>query len=477
MPKTSVGSRSDVEAQQCATRLAAALTADEPALLSSLDFGPHVTQGDGGGARIIIGDQSEIPLLDNPARPVLDHRMALLADRGDMVVLHTPDAGFQSYVADVLGRRGIKWLAAGGHPTDAVAKICRTEAQLFDPLRRFVADAGGATIQSYLTTGNTWRLAQALGTATGQIVHVAGPAPRIARRANDKLWFSDLARRVLGHDAVPPTMYAYGPAAAAGLVRQLARDNAQVIIKVPDSAGSNGNIRLESADIGDASLHLLCRFLRRHLNIVGWQGRYPLLVGIWESDVVCSPSVQMWLPKVGEGLPRIEGVFEQRVCGIGAAFVGAERSTLPGAVQARLGSEALAIAAVLQRLGYFGQCSFDAVLVQKNDKSLIPHWIECNGRWGGVSIPMTVAADLLEGALPDGLVIVQTPMGRDGFTTSHLRNCLEPLLFRPGQSTEGIVILAPPLGGDDPSLTLMALAQDQIGATRLMDVALARLRI
>ena len=439
-----------------------------------LDFGGHVAQGDGGGPRIIIGDQSEIPLMRPSEAPVLDHRMALLARDEDIVVLRAPDAAFVNYTRDVLGKRSVTWLSAGNLLQGPVARACRKVSHLREPLEALVARAPGTTLYSYMTTGRSWRLAQSLGEATAATVHVAGPGPRIGRRSNNKLWFSELAQRVLGSASVPPTMRAFGPAATAALVRRMARESGRVVVKVPDSAGSAGNIRIDRADLADVPLAVLRRFLVLRLRAIGWQGRYPLLVGVWDSNVVCSPSVQMWLPKIESGPPRVDGVFEQRVRGLEAAFVGAQPTTLPSGMQTRLAHEAMRIASVLQRLGYFGRCSFDAVLVRGPGSDLVPHWIECNGRWGGVSIPMTAAAMLTGRRTPGGIVIVQSGIDAPPVSTTALLALLEPLLYRPGSDPAGIVVLAPPRDGSD--VTMMAMAPEQDEAERMMQAALKRLR-
>lgn len=394
-----------------ADAVAASLIAEEPALLSALDFGPFVAQGEGEGPRIILGDQLEIPLMKVSQQPYLDHRMALLARPGDIVVLRRPIRPYFDYLSKTLGVTDISVLGIDPMSDVPVARACRTDKALSRDLLERVASSGATTVQSYLTTGNTWRLAQWLGNTLQRTMHVAGPAPRVARRVNDKLWFADLARRVLGSDAVPPTLRAFGPAAAAGLVRRIARLGEQVIVKVPNSAGSAGNIRLDSDVISAAPLHVLQRFLRQRLHAIGWAGSYPILVGVWDNNVVCSPSVQMWIPRLDEGPPRMDGIFEQKVRGLGAAFVGGERTRLPSKVQCRLADDAHRIALVLQHIGYFGRCSFDAVIVKDKDQTLQPHWIECNGRWGGVSIPMTAAIRLKHGIAPDGLVFLQAAIG------------------------------------------------------------------
>jgi len=62
--------------------------------------------------------------------------------------------------------------------------------------------------------------------------------------------------------------------------------------------------------------------------------------------------------------------------------------------QRRLAGEAALLGALFQRLGYFGRCSFDAILVGPDLDRALLHWIECNGRWGGVSLPLTLASRL-----------------------------------------------------------------------------------
>jgi hypothetical protein len=72
-------------------------------------------------------------------------------------------------------------------------------------------------------------------------------------------------------------------------------------------------------------------------------------------------------------------------------FIGARSSGLPGEWQERLAAEAGQLALLLQKLSYFGPCSFDAILVGKEIENAELHWVECNGRWGGVSIPLALA--------------------------------------------------------------------------------------
>lgn len=48
------------------------------------------------------------------------------------------------------------------------------------------------------------------------------------------------------------------------------------------------------------------------------------------------------------------------------------------------------LASLFQRLGYVGRCSFDMILVGDGVHNCRLEMIECNGRWGGTSLPMTL---------------------------------------------------------------------------------------
>jgi len=415
---------------------------DEPALISSLDFGPFVRQGIGKGPRVLIGDQSEISLMTSAHLAFLDHRMALLARPGDIVVVRQRDTDFENYLADHLGFSNVTFLesASGSEPVTRWARKSIDHTQM---LANIAAKNGGLTLMPYLTTGNTWRLAQAIGEKAQQVVHVAGPSPRVARRSNDKLWFTTLAQRILGREATPPTLFSYGPAATAGLIARLSKSSDQLVIKVPDSAGSAGNVRLDSEILGALSTTGLRRLVLDRLHATGWQDRYPILVGVWDSNVRCSPSVQLWIPPIAEGPPIAKAIFEQHVHGLEAAFVGAVRSTLSDALQNKLIDEATSIATVLQQIGYFGACSLDAVICPGDDGNDIIHWIECNGRWSGVSIPLTAAEDLIEPQYKKGLLIVQEIFDGRCVATKTVTNLLSDLMFKQGYTTDGLILMSP----------------------------------
>ena len=457
--------------------LAAAMLTAEPGLASPGRHDPLLGQGIGDEPALLIGDQIEIPLYDTRAAAALEYRVALLAQPGDLVVVSRRDRPFEHYLAAYLGLGGVQFLQADGRQRQRlpVCQRCRTDQELRRAVRAFAASAGRILLLSYLSTGHSWRMAKDIAHATGTAVRVCGPSPRLSRRANDKIWFADCVRQVIGEFALPASHAAYGPAAAAAHVARLCRKAPRVVVKVPDSAGSSGNIVLESDDIAGLSLGALRRRLVDLLRASGWHDRYPVLIGIWEADVVSSPSVQLWLPLAKDGPPVVEGVFEQRLEGTVGEFVGAVPATLSAGLRARLVSEAARLAYLLQALGYFGRCSFDAIIVAGRPQPLV-HWIECNGRWGGVSFPMTLANRLGRTARDAGMVIIHNdrpnPQVR---TTEDLIDRLHGLLYRAGSSDEGIVLVAPVDQLLGRGLYLLSLAGNQRRAEQLAAAAIATL--
>ncbi|MFY0690524.1 MAG: hypothetical protein JXR14_01225 [Paracoccaceae bacterium] len=457
-------------------QIADQLVADEPALTSSLGFGPHVRQGIGPGPSVLIGDQGEIPLFQPQKVSWLDHRMALLSNPEDVVIVRSRDRDFESYLAGTLGLRDLRFLAPSMRTGDPVCVQALSWSALGDQLELTASRRDTLTLQSYLTTGHVWRLARHLGEKTGTRAYVAGPSPRLSRRANDKLWFTRLAQNVLGPGATPPTLTAYGPAAAAGLVAFFSKKAENVVVKVPDSAGSAGNLKFLSASLQGRTLRDIRAFLTTCLRARGWQGRYPILIGVWDKAVTHSPSVQFWIPRAKSGPPLSEGVFEQQVYGAEGTFVGGARSALPAQMQHRLIHEATKIATVFQQIGYFGRCSMDAVICNGADGRPTVHWIECNARWGGMSIPMSVAKRFYDGTLPAGFLVVQQEYpDAPALSTRKALSRLDGLLFRADGPREGLILLSPPRGNQGVFVNLLALAGSQTKARSLITQATERL--
>ena len=345
---------------------------------------------------------------------------------------------FAAYCRDLLGLGDPAIVVPAGPAHLPLAQRCAEDSELIAQLCGLARRAGRFGLVPFLGSESAWRLASAIAAQSGEPVWVAAPGPRLSRRVNDKLWFSERVTEVLGRQALPHTDRVYGPEALARRIALLVRSHESVCIKVPDGAGGAGNLIIEAKRVRGLPIEPLWRWLLEKLSELGWRGRYPLLVGVWESPLVASPSVQLWIPHRATGAPIVEGVFEQIV--EEGHFVGASSSTLPAAVRQRIAEEAVYIACLFQELGYFGRCSLDTVLL---DSGAL-HWIECNARWGGVSVPMTLISRLIGDWQSRSFVIVHRfglrlrPRGF-GEAVAQLRE----RLFRTGGPAKGIVLLTP----------------------------------
>lgn len=469
----------DKEVEARVQTIADRLIHDEPALSGSALFAPLVHQGSSNAPALIFGDQQEISLYSGTAPSQLEHRMAVLSQPGDIIAVHQRDKIFEDYLSRYLNLSGITFIDPQTAQGDDVAPMsieCRTNSQMRSVVDMIARKAGKLQLLAFNTTGNVWRLAQDISQHCGVSVSVAGPTPRVARRANDKIWFTNRVRELLGPDALPPTHGVFGPAAAAGHIARLAKSNQRVVLKIPDSAGSVGNIAFNSDDLSGMTVSSIRNELVELLKSRGWHGRYPVLVGVWDCDVVSSPSVQFWMPLLKEGLPIVEGVFEQSVQGEAGKFVGARRAELSRELQDQLVSEAMLFACLFQKLGYYGRCSFDAIISQSSGAPQSLHWIECNARWGGVSIPLTLANHLQMSDPTSGFVVVQQSLANARpNNTEQLINLLGGLLYELQTSSSGIIVLSPPDQNQGIRINFLAIADTQKNAENLTNIAMKRL--
>jgi hypothetical protein len=426
-------------------RLARRLLADEPAL-SGTPFGPGVRAGLGDGPGLVIEDHSWISLFEHVGDVAYTYRALLLAGDGDQVAIGVErNPAFERYCREVLGLGDVEMLTPEvGASTDPIALRCAGDDAIVDKVAARARAAGVLDLLPYMGTGGVWRLAGAIAARAGVQVRVAAPPPRLVRRVNDKLWFADRVAEVLGREALPPAYAAYGPGALVRQLLYLAGRHASVAVKIPDSASSSGNVVLEASDLRDLEAAALEEHVLGVLRRAGWRGGYPLMVTGWERPVLASPSVQLWVPAPEDGGPVVEGVFDQVLVGTAAVFSGAAPSTLPPEIQTRLVTEAARLACFLQELGYFGRCSFDAIVVDDQPGTARLHWVECNGRWGGVSIPMTLLNRLVGDWQRVALVIAERDdlqVVRQNFEA--VLAALEPELYAAGGPTAGAIVLSP----------------------------------
>ncbi len=444
--------------------IAKALARDEPALAALDAFGPGARCGMVDGPMLMIGNHTDIPLVSEESGELYQYRMALLARDGDLVALNVRrNQAFEDYLSGTLRLGRPQYLTVAANASRRSSPLARTCIEDQSTFVRIVAAArskGCLTIVPHIGTGHPWLLASAVARAADCPVHVAAPPPRLTKRANDKLWFSVLVRKTLGRHAEPESSHVYGPASLVGRLRLLATKHDRLVVKVPDSAGSAGNIALQACDIRGNANRAVLRHVLELLRATGWTDKYPLQAQVWDCSVRATPSVQLWLPRHDEGAPVIEGIYEQVVEGPEGEFVGSRPTELPPRLINAVAEEAHKLAFVLQACGYFGRCSFDAVIAGDDEGAGSIHWIECNGRWGGVSLPMTLVNRL---ALPEEspeLVVVQR--AADATARPHTRTVLEALrnhLFVPSARREGIILLSPPADGGGSRLHFAAVGR------------------
>ena len=346
-----------------------------------------------------LDDVSGIPFLaDIAGVEEYQHRGRLRAGDHDVYVTVTPAAaGYEAYCQERLHMGAPEHLVADPvGPPIAVAKACtagRTHRRLVELAR----ESNGMMIHPYMGIEAVWELAAKLSVDAHCPVHVLAPPPPTTWIANDKASFDELVTRVLGRGALAETLVASDEDGIESNLRALASRHPKVGLKRTRCASAMGNAVFDAADVQHepAARHAVVDFLRR----TQWpEGEEVLAVAWVRSDL--SPSTQLWIPPLGRGEPRLDGIYEQILKGQEKVFVGSRPSTLPQAVNQALGDSALLVGAALQELGYVGRCSFDHLVDGDPEGDFEVLFTECNGRWGGTSMPMSLLDRLVRGPRP-----------------------------------------------------------------------------
>ena len=427
-------------------RLAERIRKQEPNLGNTLPFGGRVRPGFRDGPSLVIEDHSWIELFETVGDVSYSYRACILAGDGDLVAVGIGRCpAFEDYCRTTLGLGDFEVISPSRQaPKESLSLRCARDPRLVDRIAAKARKFGGLNVLPYMGTGGIWHLAGRIAEASGMPVAVAAPPPSLTRRVNNKLWFRRCIKEAFGRSAQPESFETYG---LAGLIKQasiLARRNAGIAVKLPASASSAGNILLDARDFAAMPAGRLREQIDAQLRLAGWRGDYPLMVTAWESPVLSSPSVQLWIPLAQEGDVVVEGIFDQALSGPAAEFVGAVPTTLRESLCRRLADEAAALGCLFQKLGYFGRCSFDAIIVGETEETAQVHWIECNGRWGGTSIPMTLANRLI-GDWSRAYVLIAERNDFPGPPWPFADFCgdMGDLLLRRGGPAQGIAALSP----------------------------------
>jgi hypothetical protein len=463
----------DAEQRRIAA-LANDLLADDPGLTPTAGL---VRQGVGAGPALIFEDHGEIPLFTTAAPSPLEYRSLLLAEDGDVFALggqRVPD--FEAYARDDLRLGDVTVLPRPAGSCGPLPDALRTDPASLARLVRLARERGSLTVIPFLSTAGAWRLAEAVAAEAGVDVAMLAPPPALAARVNDKSWFSRRVAEVLGPDAIPETGWVTDAFELTTMLGILAKCHRRLVLKMPDSAGGVGNVVLDSALAASLDHDRLLAHVWEQTGRAGRGWSFPLLVGAWDDPVVDSPSVQLWVPQRDDGLPVVEGVFSQILKGARGAFVGATPTWLPHEWQQRLAHQAVQLAFLFQELGYFGRCSFDAVLAGPDLDSAAVHWVDANGRWGGVSIALTAANRLVGDWQRRPFVIVQrSRLQMPPRPLPTILDELGPAAFRPADGRTGAVVLAPCRLVAGSGMNLMVLAGDVATAEADAEAVKARL--
>jgi hypothetical protein len=117
------------------------------------------------------------------------------------------------------------------------------------------------------------------------------------------------------------------------------------------------------------------------------------------------------------------------------------------------------------------KCGFDTILIGNSLENASIHWLECNGRWGGVSIPIAVASRLVGNWTRKFLIIVQrTNLSMPRGLSDPYWKCSGGYLFSPSDNQEGVVLLAPGRLIDGSGLNLMMIADTKRTAREQLEV-------
>jgi len=347
-----------------------------------------------------LEDLSDIPFLARiPAVDLYQHRARVRARDGDVfAAVGDPTPGYEEYCRDHLGLGTVELIHAD--PTDgpmAVAAAC-AEGEAFASLVAHAKGWGKLAIHPYMSITPVWSLADRIAAAASVPVEVCGPPPPITWVANDKQRICELTRRVVGDHVLVEERIESTPEALAAALGELATRHRKVALKRTRCASAMGNKVFDAAAVTQPSAALVAE-ISEFLEATEWDGVEPVIACAWEITD-CSPSTQLWLPPVGEGSPRLDGVYEQLLEGEEKVFLGSVPSELPDPVNRALGDVSIAVATGLQAMGYVGRCSFDFLVVGELDGDFRVRLTECNGRWGGTSTPMHLVDRVVSGSRP-----------------------------------------------------------------------------
>lgn len=343
------------------------------------------------GRTLVIDDFTDIALFKSTSL-YMQERARLRANRDDYVVTTTAaDPAFDNYVADDLGLGPVTWWTVTP-PAGSIrlAQSCWLDREARSKLVRAMRQDDLKYVHPHISNRDVWQLASLLSQTAHLPLTVIAPPPGISRWANDKSEFARAVIDLLGAEYLPHTESAWNFATLSFLVRKLAADGTRLALKLPHASGGTGNLCLEAESLRNKTLKQIDALVRERVARLAWTGNGPLLINVWESSVLDSASIQTWIPPLGTGQPVFEGIFSQLIQANSGSFMGCKPLQLPPHIERIVLRATSLLTRLFQQLHYMGRCSFDFLLVGTTMDDCRVQFIECNARWGGTSVPMTL---------------------------------------------------------------------------------------
>ncbi len=342
---------------------------------------------------LLLEDFSDIPFLVGvPGIEWYQLRSRTRAKDGDVFVsTQRPVDGYEEYNRTALNLGEPRFLHANVPGADplCVGGTCLEDAKVMKELCRLADAGGGLLVHPYMGCRSVWELSRARQEKTKSEVIVLSPVPPAVFAANHKGLLMQAVTAMMGEEAVCRTVSSNDLGALARSARGFFDRFPLVGLKIANYASGMGNKVYDHAELCAGSVEDIEARLAAFAGDHAWDGKVDILLTEWRQDVLQSPSTQLWIPPLGEA-PRVDGVFEQILDGNKCVFQGSMPSTLPAALQEEMSRMSRDAARVLQALGYVGRCSFDFILCGEDEAGARPLFVECNGRWGGTSIPMSL---------------------------------------------------------------------------------------
>lgn len=227
------------------------------------------------GPALHLDDLSEISRLD-PGEDTrfYQDRARLRAVTGDLVAsCADSNDEYEEYCRDALGLGS----PLGLHPRSPrnrlrIAEACWEDGDVRQQLIRRLQHAELSYLHPHMGTLSAWELASPLQHETAVPRKVIAPPPGLTRWSNNKVAFAETVHRLFGSEFAPRTESAWNLAILAQRVRELAPLAEAIGLKLPDAAGGDGNVVLQTASLHGKSLAEIERVLRKSVAFLGWGG-------------------------------------------------------------------------------------------------------------------------------------------------------------------------------------------------------------